>query len=71
LDETDAALDESNSLRYGEMLKNLSRTTQIITITHNRGTMRQAGSLYGITMGSDGVSRLLSLKLTEAEEIVK
>ncbi|MEK7598990.1 MAG: AAA family ATPase [Patescibacteria group bacterium] len=71
LDETDAALDESNSLRYGEMLKNLSRTTQIITITHNRGTMRQAGSLYGITMGTDGVSRLLSLKLTEAEEIVK
>jgi chromosome segregation ATPase len=70
LDETDAALDESNSLRYGEMLKNLSRTAQIITITHNRGTMRQAGALYGITMGSDGVSRLLSLKLTEAEEMV-
>lgn len=69
LDETDAALDEANSRRYSEMLKNLSRTTQIITITHNRETMRQSGVLYGVTMGSDGVSRLLSLKLSEAEEI--
>lgn len=71
LDETDAALDESNSRRYGAMLKNLSATTQIITITHNRETMRQAGALYGVTMGSDGVSRLLSLKLSEAEEIAQ
>ena len=71
LDETDAALDESNSRRYGEMLKSLSGTTQIITITHNRETMRQAGVLYGITMGSDGISRLLSLKLTEAEELAQ
>lgn len=71
LDETDAALDESNSRRYGEMLKNLSRTTQIITITHNRETMRQSNSLYGVTMGSDGVSRILSLKLAEAEELAQ
>ncbi len=69
LDETDSALDESNSRRYGELLKNLSRTTQIITITHNRETMRQSSSLYGVTMGSDGVSRILSLKLVEAEEL--
>ena len=71
LDETDAALDESNSRRYGDMLKNLSLTTQIITITHNRETMKQAGALYGVTIGSDGVSRLLSLKLTEAEELAQ
>ena len=71
LDETDAALDESNSRRYGEMLKSLSVTTQIITITHNRETMKQSGVLYGVTMGSDGVSRLLSLKLSEAEEIAQ
>lgn len=71
LDETDAALDESNSRRYGAMIKDLSRRTQIITITHNRETMRQAGALYGITTGSDGVSRMLSLKLSEAEEIAE
>ncbi|MEK7566964.1 MAG: AAA family ATPase [Patescibacteria group bacterium] len=71
LDETDAALDEANSRRYGAMLKNLSQTTQIITITHNRETMREAQALYGVTMGSDGVSRLLSLKLSEAEDIAQ
>ena len=71
LDETDAALDESNSRRYAEMLKSLSQTTQIITITHNRETMKQAGVLYGVTMGSDGISRMLSLKLSEAEEIAQ
>ncbi|QQG46283.1 MAG: AAA family ATPase [Candidatus Niyogibacteria bacterium] len=71
LDETDAALDESNSRRYSAMLKNLSATTQVITITHNRETMRQAGVLYGVTIGSDGVSRILSLRLSEAEEIAK
>ena len=71
LDETDAALDESNSRRYAALLKNLSKTTQVITITHNRETMSQAGALYGVTMGSDGVSRLLSLKLSEAEEIAQ
>lgn len=71
LDETDAALDESNSRRYGAMIKDLSRRTQIITITHNRETMHQAGALYGITMSSDGVSRMLSLKLSEAEEIAE
>jgi len=71
LDETDAALDEANSRRYAEMLKKLSLTTQIITITHNRETMKQAGVLYGVTVGSDGVSRLLSLKLSEAENLAQ
>lgn len=71
LDETDAALDESNSRRYADILKDLSRTTQIITITHNRETMKQSGALYGVTIGSDGISRLLSLKFSEAEEIAQ
>lgn len=67
LDETDAALDEANSQRYGELLAELAKHTQLIVITHNRETMKSAGVLYGITMGDDGVSRLLSLKLEEAE----
>ncbi|MBI3442756.1 MAG: AAA family ATPase [Candidatus Sungbacteria bacterium] len=67
LDETDAALDEANSQRYGAILSELAKKTQLIVITHNRETMKSAGILYGITMGDDGVSRLLSLKLEEAE----
>ena len=63
LDETDAALDESNSSKYGKMLKELSSNIQLIVITHNRETMKQAGILYGVTMGSDGISKLLSVKL--------
>lgn len=69
LDETDAALDEANSQKYGRMLKNLSKQTQLIVITHNRETMRQAGILYGVTMGSDSVSKILSIKFTEAEKL--
>ncbi|MBI4225330.1 MAG: AAA family ATPase [Candidatus Sungbacteria bacterium] len=67
LDETDAALDEANSQRYGAILAELAKHTQLIVITHNRETMKSAGVLYGITMGDDGVSKLLSLKLEEAE----
>ncbi|RJQ37404.1 hypothetical protein C4552_00885 [Candidatus Parcubacteria bacterium] len=67
LDETDAALDEANSRRYAAILKELSKKTQLIVITHNRETMQQAGVLYGVTMGDDGVSRILSLKLEEAK----
>ncbi len=68
LDETDAALDEANSQKYGSMLKDLSKKTQLILITHNRETMRQAGILYGVTMGSDSISKFLSIKFTEAEQ---
>jgi chromosome segregation protein len=67
LDETDAALDESNSRKYGQMLQSLSGKTQLILVTHNRETMRCAGALFGVTMGNDSISRLLSVKLTEAE----
>lgn len=69
LDEVDAALDESNSIRFAKIVRELSRTTQFITITHNRATMHQANILYGITMGDDGVSKLLSIKMEEAERI--
>lgn len=66
LDETDAALDEANSKRYGDMIETLSQHSQLILITHNRETMKRAGVLYGVTMGSDGVSKLLSVKFDEA-----
>ncbi|MEK7628683.1 MAG: AAA family ATPase [Patescibacteria group bacterium] len=71
LDETDAALDEANSKRYADMITILSNRSQLIIITHNRATMSAAGELYGVTMGSDGVSRLLSVKLEEAERVAK
>ena len=70
LDETDAALDEANSQRYAKMLENLSKQTQLILITHNRNTMKCAGILYGVTMGSDGISKLLSIKFEEAGALV-
>ncbi len=71
LDETDAALDEANSRRYGDMLQNLAQHSQLIVVTHNRETMSRAGVLYGVTMGSDAVSRLISVKFEEAEAYAK
>ena len=66
LDETDAALDEANSRRYGDMVEALAQKSQLVLITHNRETMSRAGILYGITMGGDGVSKVLSVKFDEA-----
>ncbi|MEK7139830.1 MAG: AAA family ATPase [Patescibacteria group bacterium] len=71
LDETDAALDEANSRRYGDMLENLAKLSQLIVVTHNRETMSHAGLLYGVTMGSDAVSKLLSVKFDEATQYAK
>ena len=71
LDETDAALDEANSRRYGDMIEELAKRSQLILITHNRETMSRAGVLYGVTMGGDGVSKLLSIKLDEAVAVAK
>ncbi len=71
LDETDAALDESNSEKYGVLLEKLKSRTQFIVVTHNRETMTRAGVLYGVTSGADGASRVLSVKLGEAEEIAE
>ena len=71
LDETDAALDEANSRRYGDMIENLARHSQLIVITHNRETMSRAGILYGVTMGGDGASKLLSVKFEDALAVAK
>jgi chromosome segregation protein len=71
LDETDAALDEANSRRYGDMIENLAQKSQLIVITHNRETMSRTGILYGVTMGADGVSKLLSVKFEEAVAVAK
>lgn len=65
LDEVEAALDEANSRRFSRIITELSDNTQFITITHNRETMRQASLLYGVTMGEDGISKLLSVKLDQ------
>jgi chromosome segregation protein len=63
LDEVDAALDEANSQKYSEILQTLADRTQFVVITHNRATMGTANVLYGVTIGDDGVSQLLSVKL--------
>ncbi len=65
LDEVDAALDEANSRRFARLLQDAAKGTQFIVITHNRATMEAAKALYGVTMGDDGVSQLLSIKLEE------
>ena len=71
LDETDAALDEANSQRYGDMIESLAKQSQLILITHNRETMHRAGALYGITMGTTGTSSLLSVQFDEAIRVAK
>ena len=63
LDETDAALDETNVGRFREALGQLAKQTQFILITHNRGTIEGADTLYGVTMGDDGASRTVSLRV--------
>lgn len=71
LDETDAALDEANSKKYGDMIENLSKYSQLILITHNRETMSRAGVIYGITMGGGGISKVLSIQFDEALTVAK
>jgi len=71
LDEVDAALDEANSERFASIINELSQRTQFITITHNRATMEHSSILYGVTMGDDGISKLLSVNIEHAEEIIK
>jgi chromosome segregation protein len=69
LDEIDAPLDERNARRFGEMLKDFSKRTQFIVVTHNRATMEAANILYGVTLAEDGSSKVVSLKL-EPEEVI-
>jgi chromosome segregation protein len=63
LDEIDAPLDERNARRFGTMLKDFSKYTQFIVVTHNRATMEAAEILYGVTLAEDGSSKIVSLKL--------
>ena len=67
LDEVDAALDEANVVRFCEVLKVLAERTQFIVITHNRVTMTHANAIYGITMGPDSVSKVLSMRIEDAQ----
>lgn len=71
MDEVEAALDESNSEKFAAIIKHLSPQTQFVVITHNRSTMHQADILYGVTMKSDGTSHILSVKMTEAEQLLE
>ena len=69
LDEVDAALDEANIDRFADALRSLAHQTQFIVITHNRGTIEAADALYGVTVGDDSVSRVISLRLEEAQAL--
>jgi chromosome segregation protein len=68
LDEVDAALDEANVGRFRAALGDLAEQTQFLLVTHNRGTIEAADTIYGISMGEDGASRVLSLQLEELVE---
>lgn len=65
LDEIEAALDDVNVYRYAEYLKKFSKDTQFLVITHRKGTMEAADTVYGVTMEESGISKLLSMKLRE------
>ena len=71
LDEIDAPLDERNARRFGTMLKDFSKRTQFIVVTHNRATMEAANILYGVTLAEDGSSKVVSLKLEPEGEAAK
>ena len=71
LDEVDAALDEANVGRFVEALRGLAEQTQVVIITHNRGTIEAADALYGVTVGDDAVSRVVSLRIEEAAAIAE
>jgi len=68
MDEVDAMLDEANVGRFTELLKELSNETQFIVITHNRNTVQVADVIYGVTMGRDSASQVISLRLDEVDE---
>jgi chromosome segregation protein len=68
MDEVDAMLDEANVGRFTEILRELSEKTQFVIITHNRNTVQAAEVIYGITMGRDTASQVISLKLDEVDD---
>lgn len=70
LDEVEAALDDANVDRFAGFLKKFSAETQFIVVTHRHGTMEHADVLYGVTMQESGISRLVSVRLEETEELI-
>ncbi|HJW23230.1 MAG TPA: hypothetical protein VJ506_12440, partial [Candidatus Limnocylindrales bacterium] len=71
LDEVDAALDEANIGRFTDALRELGQRTQFVVITHNRGTIETADALYGVTVGDDSISRVISLRLEDATALAE
>ena len=70
LDEVEAALDEANVKRFGDYLNRFDKDSQFIVVTHRKGTMAAADSIYGVTMQESGVSKIISVKLKDLEETV-
>lgn len=70
LDEVEAALDEANVKRFGDYLNRFDKDSQFIVVTHRKGTMAAADSIYGVTMQESGVSKVISVKLKEAEHLL-
>jgi chromosome segregation protein len=71
LDEVDAMLDEANVGRFRELLRELSQSTQFVIVTHNRNTVQVADVIYGVTMGRDSSSQVISLKLDQVGQMVE
>jgi chromosome segregation protein len=71
LDEVDAMLDEANVGRFRDLLSELSQHTQFIVVTHNRSTVQVADVIYGVTMGRDSTSQVISLKMDEVEKVIE
>lgn len=69
LDEVEAALDEANVKRFGDYLNRFDKDSQFIVVTHRKGTMAAADSIYGITMQESGVSKVVSVKLKDSEKL--
>ena len=67
----EAALDEANVKRFGDYLNRFDKSSQFIVVTHREGTMAAADSIYGVTMQESGISRIVSVKLKEAENLVE
>jgi chromosome segregation protein len=69
LDEVDAPLDDANVFRFNDLVKEMAKRSQIIVVTHNKHTMKENDKLYGVTMQEKGVSKMVSVSLTDAEKL--
>ena len=68
MDEVDAALDEINTIRFSKLIKEFSKESQMVVVTHSKRTMSAAGTMYGVTMEEPGVSKLVSMKLVKVAD---